>query len=330
MEIKLSKPFAANTAVDEFDVRQLKKVLNRLGYYQPYDKTGVTGIPDTGIFEALKSFQRDQNLTPTGTAKPGDETIKHLNQSNKKAAGGYYIWRTVEDDKVRAAHAQYNRTVRAWSDAPDPGDDFNCRCWAEPVDPVILRGISNAELLNFFSKSEGNVQYMYLDDKGNVTIGVGMLLSNEDAATKLPFIKQGKPATPEEIRAAYRKIKTAQSRASQGRDAFNPQKHAEFSNIRIAKETGFENLKRRLPEDLKSLRRKFKDFDSFPLGARQALLDMEFNIGPTKFNRQKWPSLFAAIDKKDWKKAAQESNRKDVQLKRNKDTYDLFISAGQR
>jgi hypothetical protein len=24
--------------------------------------------------------------------------------------------------------------MRAWSDAPDPGDDFNCRCWAEPVE----------------------------------------------------------------------------------------------------------------------------------------------------------------------------------------------------
>lgn len=304
--------------------------MNRLGYYQPYEKTGITGIPDTEIFEALKNFQRDQNLTPTGTVKPGDETIKRLNQSNQKEPDGHYIWRTVEDNKVRAAHAQYNRTIRAWNDAPDPGDDFNCRCWAEPVEPIILRGISNAELLNFFSKSEGNVEYMYLDTKGNVTVGVGMFLPNEEAAVKLPFLKQGKTATSEDIRTAYRKVKAAQSLAGNGNAAFNPDKKPQFSNLKIAPEKGFEKLKKRLPDDLKSLRRKFKDFDSFPLGARQALLDMEFNIGPTKFSRQKWPSLFAAIDKKDWQKAAQESHRKDVQPERNKDTYDLFMSAGQR
>ncbi len=133
MTIQLSKPFARNSAVDEFDVRQLKKVLNRLGYYQPFEKTGVTGIPDAEIFDALRDFQRDYNLPATGTAKPEDETIKRLNQLSQKEPDGFYIWRTVEDGKVRAAHAQYNRKMRAWSDAPDPGDDFNCRCWAEPV-----------------------------------------------------------------------------------------------------------------------------------------------------------------------------------------------------
>jgi len=55
-------------------------------------------------------------MTVTGTAKTPD---------------GYYIWRTVEDDRVRSNHAAYNRTVRAWSDEPDPGEEFNCRCRAE-------------------------------------------------------------------------------------------------------------------------------------------------------------------------------------------------------
>ena len=134
MTIQLSKPFASNSAVDEFDVRQLKKVLNRLGYYRPFEKTGVTGIPDAEIFDALKDFQRDYNLPATGTVKPEDETIKRLNQLSQTEPDGFYVWRTVEDGKVRAAHAQYNRKIRAWSDAPDPGDDFNCRCWAEPVE----------------------------------------------------------------------------------------------------------------------------------------------------------------------------------------------------
>lgn len=48
--------------------------------------SGITGIPDAGVFAALKSFQKDQGLTPTGTAKPGDDTVKALNKEfdNKK------------------------------------------------------------------------------------------------------------------------------------------------------------------------------------------------------------------------------------------------------
>ena len=137
MEIKLSKPFAANTAVDEFDVRQVKKTLNRLGYYQPYEKTGIIGIPDAGVFAALKAFQKDQGLQPTGAAKPDDDTVKVLNKEASKTPEGSYIWRTVEDDKVRSSHAAFNRTVRDWSDHPDPGEEFNCRCWAEPVDQAM-------------------------------------------------------------------------------------------------------------------------------------------------------------------------------------------------
>lgn len=133
MEIKLSKPFAANTAVDEFDVRQVKKTLNRLGYYQPYEKTGITGIPDTGVFTALKSFQKDQGLMPTGTAKPGDDNVKALNKEFDSKKSGKYIWRSVEDSRVRKSHAEFNRTVRDLADSPDPGEEFNCRCWADPI-----------------------------------------------------------------------------------------------------------------------------------------------------------------------------------------------------
>jgi peptidoglycan hydrolase-like protein with peptidoglycan-binding domain len=91
MTIKISKPFSSNGQVDEYDVKQMKKVLNRLGYYQPYEKTGITGIPDAQVFAALKSFQKDQGLQATGTAKPGDETVTTLNSEAAKTPNGKYI-----------------------------------------------------------------------------------------------------------------------------------------------------------------------------------------------------------------------------------------------
>lgn len=160
MKIELSKPFASNSIVEEYDVIQMKKALNRLGYYQPYEKAGITSIADHGVFEALKEFQKDHNLPATGTAKPDDETVKALNKEASKTPEGQYIWRTVEDDKVRGSHAQYNRTIRDWNDSPDPGEDFNCRCWAEPVNTVGLTQKIISEIYDL-SDSWGNIEFLW-------------------------------------------------------------------------------------------------------------------------------------------------------------------------
>lgn len=47
----------------------------------------------------------------------------------------YYIWCTKGDDKVRGAHAEregkiYNKYIPP--EGGNPGEDYNCRCWAEP------------------------------------------------------------------------------------------------------------------------------------------------------------------------------------------------------
>lgn len=47
----------------------------------------------------------------------------------------HYIWRTRGDNKVRALHAANNGRIFSW-DSPlstgHPGEDYNCRCTAEP------------------------------------------------------------------------------------------------------------------------------------------------------------------------------------------------------
>lgn len=114
MPVSLSKPVAANSAADPFDARQLKKALNRLGFYQPLATTGITGIPDRALFDALKKFQTRHGLSPTGTVEPDDETLHQLNDEADKTPTGFYIWRSVEDDKVRGAHVVLNGTRRAF------------------------------------------------------------------------------------------------------------------------------------------------------------------------------------------------------------------------
>ncbi len=60
-------------------------------------------------------------------------------EEQEEAGVTHYIWRTVGDDKVRPSHAANDGKVFAWSNPPPtghPGDDYNCRCQAEPYYPL--------------------------------------------------------------------------------------------------------------------------------------------------------------------------------------------------
>jgi uncharacterized protein with gpF-like domain len=61
------------------------------------------------------------------------------------------MWRTVGDNKVRDAHAALNGTIRSWADTPEPGTEFNCRCWAEAIDDCdqLRIDLQNARLSRF-------------------------------------------------------------------------------------------------------------------------------------------------------------------------------------
>jgi SPP1 gp7 family putative phage head morphogenesis protein len=50
----------------------------------------------------------------------------------------HYVWRTVGDERVRLSHAANDGRMFAWDEPPatgHPGEDFGCRCRAEPYVP---------------------------------------------------------------------------------------------------------------------------------------------------------------------------------------------------
>jgi SPP1 gp7 family putative phage head morphogenesis protein len=55
-----------------------------------------------------------------------------------------YVWRTVGDERVREAHAEVDGQTFQWGNPPgdtdfnEPGEDYQCRCWAEPVLPEAM------------------------------------------------------------------------------------------------------------------------------------------------------------------------------------------------
>ena len=69
---------------------------------------------------------------------PNPKIIEIVKDDMKRHEEDYYIWRTEGDDKVRDAHAAREGKVYNWNLPPvggNPGEDYNCRCWAEPYKP---------------------------------------------------------------------------------------------------------------------------------------------------------------------------------------------------
>ena len=63
-----------------------------------------------------------------------------------------YTWRSRDDFRVRAAHAEYDDRIFSWSDPPEsghPGQGWNCRCTAEPI--IDLAAIPEGAVCDVFT-----------------------------------------------------------------------------------------------------------------------------------------------------------------------------------
>lgn len=58
-----------------------------------------------------------------------------------------YTWRTMQDERVRPTHADKEGNEYDWDDAPadtgHPGEDYQCRCYAEPILADILEAAAD-------------------------------------------------------------------------------------------------------------------------------------------------------------------------------------------
>jgi len=115
---------------------------NRRFYMELYQKLGKKNYDDYIWAEQLleklekKSYLSDQDLEDLQIAKRifiGIEAKSSNRQTREDHSTEYYIWHTVGDDKVRSSHADNDGKIFSWDDdMKHPGEDYNCRCWAEP------------------------------------------------------------------------------------------------------------------------------------------------------------------------------------------------------
>ena len=166
---------------------------------------------------------------------------------------------------------------------------------------------------------EGAIPWMYLDTRGNVTVGVGLMVPDAAAAAKLLFMVGYRAATAEEIAAEFARVEAM----PMGRPAlFYRQDHGlmlEKSEIDCLLRTVLEGFEG-------ELRAKITGYDGFPDGVKMALLDMAYNLGPVGLLHG-YPTLIAAVEAGNWPKAAANCFRHGPGAPRNQWTQKMFLES---
>jgi GH24 family phage-related lysozyme (muramidase) len=168
---------------------------------------------------------------------------------------------------------------------------------------------------------EGFTNWLYCDTRGFVTTGVGNLVATPEAAVALPFLRMdGQAASAAEKTAGWSTVK----------GAFDPNKSADyyrgFSSIRLTMVDVRLMADHRLEaEFIPGIKRLCHDFDSWPLPARKAMVDMAYNLGLGGL--AKFHNLLADCQAHDWAKAASDCHRSSCREMRNLWTSQCFIEA---
>ncbi len=162
-----------------------------------------------------------------------------------------------------------------------------------------------ARFLEFTRPLEGTVEYMYVDVKGLVTIGIGNLIDPIGMALALPFVKKvGGAATPAEITAEWTLIKDADNSKqlkTKGHTACTA-----LTKLKLTDAAILDLCTRRLNSNELELKKvkEFKTFDEWPADAQLALQSMAWAMGEAFAAGTLWPSFRAACATMDFDGAA--------------------------
>lgn len=104
----------------------------------------TAGAPVKDIIQQVrKEFKKTKNRAELIARDQVGKLNAEINQFRLRKLGVQkYIWRTVGDERVRSRHAAVNGKTFSWDKPPavgvngervNPGQDIQCRCYAEPV-----------------------------------------------------------------------------------------------------------------------------------------------------------------------------------------------------
>jgi len=184
-------------------------------------------------------------------------------------------------------------------------------------------------LYDFLKQYEGKVNFMYLDVKGLVTVGVGHLIDPIHQALKLEFRKKGgnSPVSAGEVQAEWQYVKSRKDLMNRGGEAYGPITSLELSDNGIkamvqSHANGIENY----IKTNASASKFYKDFDTWPADAQLAFFGVAWGGIPIpQFGWHKFPE---ACRVQDWDKAAAECKiTSPIAAGRNEAHKMMFLNA---
>jgi SPP1 gp7 family putative phage head morphogenesis protein len=129
----------------EENVRLIKSIPSK--YFSEIEKLVVEGVSSGRRWENLAEDIEERFSVAESSARlvARDQVGKFYGEVAKarQAELGItsYVWRTMNDERVRPEHAEREGERFEWSDPPEdgnPGHAINCRCFAEPDLSAVL------------------------------------------------------------------------------------------------------------------------------------------------------------------------------------------------
>jgi SPP1 gp7 family putative phage head morphogenesis protein len=161
LELKQSSPDPAGVDAFEQRLRELAAE-NWSGIAAAFLRAGLEAYPaaediEAEVGQAIATYS-DQASTILESGDPfvteadlvtisdwlARRFLTEINERRQRELGvTHYIWRTLDDPKVRTMHAERDDRLFSWDSSfsgGHPGQGYNCRCFAEPaiLDGAIL------------------------------------------------------------------------------------------------------------------------------------------------------------------------------------------------
>jgi hypothetical protein len=188
--------------------------------------------------------------------------------------------------------------------------------------------VVKSQFRKFNEPFEGVVNYMYLDVKGLVTIGVGNLIDPVNAALGLPFRykSNGQPASRTDILAEWNLLKGKQDLAKKGHLACAGLTKLELDGPAI---DNLIAIRLQQNESFLTRQKAFLQFDQWPADAQLGLLSMAWAMG-AGFGSG-YPMFSAACEKMDFDAASEQCKMQETGnpgvIPRNRANKLLFANA---
>lgn len=199
---------------------------------------------------------------------------------------------------------------------------------SRPEKNPMHQSVQNA-LHDFLKQYEGKVNFMYLDVKGLVTVGVGHMIEPIHLAHKLEFRTKGGsgPVSVGEITAEWQTVKSRTDLAKKGGEAFAAITRLELTDNGIksmvkSHAASIEDYIKTNP----SAKKFYSNWDNWPADAQLAFMGVAWGGIPIpQFGWHKFPE---ACRVEDWDKAAVECKiSSPIAAGRNEAHKLMFLNA---